>query len=359
MRAMSTFTVPVVRIEKKDRHPDADTLSITEVEGCPVLFKTTDLNVGDLAVYIPIESVIKEESVAGKAMPFLKFKGGKHRVKAIKLRGIFSMGLLMPATAFEVEFPALSSDVNNVAELLGIEKYEEPDDEYTGGKNPRPGIGLAQRYSDCDVDPGLMPKYDMESYRKYKDIFHNDDGPMEVVVTEKCHGTSSRYIHDGTRLWVGSHRTWRRNESINHWTQVAKALDLETRLAQYPRIGIFGEIYGWSVQDLAYGAAQGELRFAIFDAFDADSKRFLNWDEVVELASQLGLPTVPVLYRGPMNAAIIEPLADGKTTMGGDHIREGIVIKPVKERWNRKIGRTIAKLVSQDYLLRPGGSERH
>jgi len=368
---MSQFTVPVVRVGKVEKHPNADTLSLTEAEGCPCIIRTGDLQEGDLAVYVPIESVIAEDSPAGKAMSFLKFKGGKHRVKASKLRGIFSMGVLMPVGAFDgVAQDLLVADGHpqvgtDLAATLGIEKYEEPEDEIPG-KHPQSGIGYSQKYSDCDVDPGLMPKYDMESYRKFKSIFNfpvtgDDSAPpeaMEVVVTEKIHGTNARFIHDGERLWIGTHRTWRKVEGESTWHKIAAALGLDIKLARAPKLGLFGEIYG-SVQDLTYGAQPGELHFAVFDAWDATKMRYLDWDQTVEVARDLGLVTVPVLYRGPMNAAIIEPLADGKTTIGGDNIREGIVIKPTVERWNRYTGRTIAKLVSEAYLLRKDGTERH
>jgi hypothetical protein len=47
-----------------------------------------------------------------------------------------------------------------------------------------------------------------------------------------------------------------------------------------------------------------------------------------------------------------------KSTIAGC-IREGVVVKPVVERWNYETHRTILKLVSEAYLLRKGGSELH
>ena len=39
---MSEFSCPLVRIGAIQKHPNADSLSITEVDGCPVVFKTID-----------------------------------------------------------------------------------------------------------------------------------------------------------------------------------------------------------------------------------------------------------------------------------------------------------------------------
>lgn len=341
------FVVPVVCVGRLEKHPDADSLSLTEVEGCPCIVRTGDMVEGDLAVYIPIESVVTVNTVAGAAMNFLKFKNGLHRVKAVRLRGIFSMGVLMKASQFTWATPPAIGD--NVADLLGVEKYIEPDYHVRGG-----GGGYPLGHSDQERDPELMPIYDMESYRKFKRIFND----LEVVVTEKIHGTNARYIHDGERLWVGSHRTWKKPDGTAVWSKIAADLQLDAKLALFPGIGIYGEIFG-KVQDLTYGVADGELRFAVFDVWDATKMRYFNWDAATAVVAALGLTMVPVLYRGPMNPAAVEPLASGNTTLGGDHIREGIVIKPAVEACNGFTGRTIAKFVGEQYLLRKGGSEFH
>ena len=41
---MSDFVCPVLKISKIDKHPNADSLSITEVEGCPVVIKTGEFH---------------------------------------------------------------------------------------------------------------------------------------------------------------------------------------------------------------------------------------------------------------------------------------------------------------------------
>jgi hypothetical protein len=71
---MPEFSCPVVRVGPVTKHPNADSLSITEVDGCPVIIKTTDFKEGDLAVYVPIESVVIQDSLGGKLMPWLEWK---------------------------------------------------------------------------------------------------------------------------------------------------------------------------------------------------------------------------------------------------------------------------------------------
>jgi hypothetical protein len=60
---------------------------------------------------------------------------------------------------------------------------------------------------------------------------------------------------------------------------------------------------------------------------------------------------VPVLYTGQFDWDVINKLIDGQTTVpGAKGIREGIVIRPVKERHVRGLGRLILKCVSNSYL---------
>jgi hypothetical protein len=48
----------------------------------------------------------------------------------------------------------------------------------------------------------------------------------------------------------------------------------------------------------------------------------------------------------------IKELADGETTLGNsDHIREGVVVKPVNERIDPKIGRAVLKYIGTEYEL--------
>jgi hypothetical protein len=58
---------------------------------------------------------------------------------------------------------------------------------------------------------------------------------------------------------------------------------------------------------------------------------------------------VPVLYRGPYKDIPWE-LADGKSAVDGKTMREGFVIRPVKERHVRGLGRLILKVVSKEFL---------
>lgn len=349
---MSTFVVPVVKIERIEKHPNADALSITECEGCPVILKTTDFQVGDLAVYVPVEAVVP---LSNPAFAFLGTKEGQEaaRIKAKKLRGIFSMGLLVPLAVLKDhhKFSEMVEGVD-VSDLLGIVKYVEPE-----RHAPNMKLGGTQR----EKDSSTAPIYDIENYRKYKKGFVEGE---EVVVTEKIHGCNGRFVfRTGTgeetpRLFVGSRNFFNKETPDNVWWKVARKHGLEEKLAHPAMEGkvLYGEVYG-QVQDLKYGTTQEDpLRFAAFDIFDPKTGRYLDYCQFEGICTFLDIPMVPILFWGPYKPEVIEPLALGNSSIA-DQIKEGFVIKPTTERWDPRVGRFILKLVGEQYLLRKGGTE--
>jgi hypothetical protein len=53
----------------------------------------------------------------------------------------------------------------------------------------------------------------------------------------------------------------------------------------------------------------------------------------------------------PFDFEKLQKLADGPSLIpGANHMREGIVVKPVKERRHWKLGRVMVKMVGLDYL---------
>lgn len=351
---MSTFGCPIVEIGKVGKHPNADTLSITQVEGCPVIFRTDDYKPGDLAIYIPVDSVVPLDREVFKFLAKKEFQKTA-RVKAAKLRGIFSMGLLVPITALTTEpRDDLGKPLDrehligtNVATDLGVVKYEEPEENMSTAANR-------------ERDPGFCPVYDIESYRKYKYVFTEGE---QVVVTEKIHGCNARFAFrkeaadEQARLYVGSHHQFKK-DGENIWWQVARQYMLAETMEKLPGKVLYGEVFG-QVQDLKYGTTKERpLLFRAFDIYDTVAGRFMDWPSFRATCNQYNIPYVPVLYEGPYSPTLIEPMSEGKSTLA-DQIKEGFVIKPVTERWERATGRVILKLISEQYLLRKDGTERH
>lgn len=324
---MSEFHVVVVEIGEIQDHPNADRLSITNVMNAyPCVIRKGEFQPGDKAVYIPIDSFVP---LKDSRFSFLSDVAGKEyqRIKAKKLRNLFSMGMLIPSD------PAWIIG-QNVQEELGIKKWEpEADKLSTSGLSVVCGISV--------------PVYDLEGLRKYKGFLIEGE---EIQLEEKIHGSSARFLVDteGT-LWVGSRNQFKKEDPTNMWWKMALQHNLKEKLAPYSNLVFYGEVYG-NVQDLKYDANKNEVFLRFFDIFDLSTNRFLDIDDRTNLLANLELEVVPLLFRGPWSEELMS-LAEGQSTIASN-IREGFVVRPIKERWEQTCGRVIFKMVGQDYLLR-------
>jgi len=348
---MSDFFPRAVRIGAVEKHPNADNLSITNVEGSPVIIKTGDFQEGQLAAYIPVDSIVPDT----EQWSFLK---GNRRIKARRLRGVFSMGLLAPLP------PGNWKEGDDLLKALGIVKYvpeaerEPPQGPWTGPRIKGWGpIYWAKKlyyyWKFGRVKQTGTPKFqfseytDIESLRKWSKVLQDGE---EVSITEKIHGSNARYAVHQNKLWVGSHHQFKgrpKAGSVDNFWQAAFNTDLETKLAKAPGIAFYGEAYGKVQKGFGYDKPGG-IRVRFFDAMDLKTLRYLDRDDFVNLCDKLDLETVPELYRGPWSESL-KSMAEGQSILA-KHIREGFVVKPVKERYDHKLGRVILKMVGEAYL---------
>lgn len=334
----------VTRLGPITKHDNADTLGITEVDGRPCIVRLGEWQPGDLAIYIPVDAMVPTNN---PRFAFLNDKAKmvddtpRYRVRAMKLRGVFSMGLLI-----KPEHGMVYGDVVN--DTLNIITYE-PDSSRNGGHGP----GGKFLSAAAEPDPGFLPVYDVESARKYRNVLLDGE---EVVITEKIHGANARFaFHDG-RLWCASRNQFKRMDPTDLWWSLAIKYDLEAKLANFPGVAIYGEAYG-QVQDLKYRL--DEHRLVLFDALDIQRRRWLDFPLFDVLAAQLDIPTAPVLYKGPWRAddwPAYKMLAEGPSVLGNDVcVREGWVLRPVIERQDHRLGRVQMKLHGEGFLTRKGG----
>jgi len=326
---MSAIKAVVVRYKLRN-HANADTLSIADIEGSAwqVVVKTEDFEPEGTAIYIPVDSIVPD-------MPqfeFLRDKG--FRVKAIRLRGEYSYGLLMP----NKENLPVGEDVT---EKIGIKKYEPPIPLEMSGEAVR-GLDWVVKYTD------------IERYENFQDVLLDGE---EVIVTEKIHGSNLRVSKKDDILFVGGHNwMFKESETNLYWSAIKKnELDVLLLKGLPDTAVLFGEVYGRKVQNLQYGLTTQKIVF--FDIFM--NGRYLDWNDLVELIEKLGLSMPPIVYRGDYHLNKIRELAQGQTLLGGGHLREGVVVRPVKERVDAKLGRVILKFLNPEYETSKGRTDHH
>ncbi len=333
---MSNFSVPIVEIRSFDRVPDSDNLCITDVCGFPIIFLAGDFQVGDHAAFVPEESLLPNKPQFSFMWNNKENPSESDRVvRAKRLRKKFSCGLLITLPEECKNLP-VGTDLSNT---LGITKYEQPEPVVIGGDN--------------ESRPAWFPTYtEIENLRKYSSVFTVGE---KVVATEKIHGSCSSFTFYDNRLWISSHHNVKKLDGKTCWNFIAKEYHLEDRLQDIPGMIVFGEVYGPIQKGFHYGSPK-EPSFIVFDIYDIQNRRYLDYSNALDTTNYIGLKFAPIIYYGPwIGIEHIKPFADGPSILGnGAHIREGLVIKCAKERWSEDIRRCVLKLHGEEYLLRKG-----
>ena len=104
------YAAQIVCVSNKRKHPQADRLSIITVQGNDVI-TGAPLNIGDYCIYFPLESALSRQYLSysnsfekkeDNRNPQVKGFFGKHgRVRAVKLRGIPSVGYIVPVSSLQ------------------------------------------------------------------------------------------------------------------------------------------------------------------------------------------------------------------------------------------------------------------
>jgi RNA ligase (TIGR02306 family) len=390
----STHKVEVVPVTL-EKHPNADTLSVIKIFGYTYCGKSEDWQGVDRAAWCPPDSLVDTSLpefafLAGEA----KYaedsnKGGRYaRIKAKKLRGVVSYGLLIPVA----KDTALGTDM---ADYFDVKHYDPP---IMQGKQK----GGFVTGGEVESGPALYsPKYDVDSFQRYAAKLFIDG--ESVWVTEKIHGANGRWVFHNGRMYCGSRTEWKReyaqiplpekgelvnklgsrlkfieqtnildddvieelnkkadfiiegikaknaNPQKNMWW---RALDAHPELRKWceahPDVIVYGEVYG-SVQNLKYGVPDGQVKIAVFDLLNGST-----WvDAPAARLAAPELPWVPLIHRDfPYDFDKLVAMAEGNSLIPGaeKQIKEGIVVKPMQERTDPHLGRVNLKIVNPVYL---------
>ncbi|MFK4226950.1 RNA ligase (ATP) [Streptomyces sp. NPDC019890] len=354
---MSTLRVTAELLTVHE-HPNADALELAQVGLYRAVVAKGAYRSGDAAVYIPEQAVLPAELIEELGLTGRLAGRASDRVKAVRLRGELSQGIVCrPRALADIDLAQAAVAGTDFAELLSITKWSPPIPPTMDGEVERA--------------PDLLPWVDIENIQRYPEIFESGE---PVVLTEKLHGSACLMTYsaaDGGRVQVSSKGFGAKGLALKedprnlYWRAVlghdvpAVAARLAEKLGA-SRVGIFAEVYGAGVQDLGYGAnARSEaLGYAVFDVSAEIDGQVRQLDPVELLEGEL--PLVPRLFEGPYDIEKVLELASGRETVSGRelHLREGVVIRPSTERYSPVVGgRAIAKAVSPAYLTRKGGTE--
>lgn len=351
---MSTIKVEVTRIDEVRAHPNADALELATIGGWQMCTKKGVYKAGDPVVYFEPGTVLpREVSDRLKVTQYLKEQTDVHGnrvlvIHRVRLRGEASFGLIVTPE------PGMTLG-QNVAAHYGAVKFYPP---------------VKSSAGDADHDDPRFPAYtEIENLRSYATVIQEGE---EVVATEKIHGTNCRVGFVVDRGDPGRHILWRAgSKSMRRREPEAEEAKIGNRywfpltlpavegllrgLHQegHDRAVLYGEVFGPGVQAYQYG--QTALSFRAFDLLIGD--RFAGYDAFREICGRYGVAVAPEIYRGPFSLAAIRKVSEGDSLVGGKQSREGVVVKPVQERWDAVLGRVILKYIADSYLFGKAAEE--
>ena len=343
--------------------PNADNIELVLVNGWQAITKKGEYKEGDFVIVATTDAIIPQKLSDDMGVTNYLRKG--QRVRTVKLRGVYSECLLIPVKY--VPFMENYYDGKDMMELLGITKYEPP------VKMIPLSNGKKVRYHQ---NPNFHIYYKFPNMKNVPDMFTEDD---DVVITRKIHGTNARYgivrkkklsLWDRVRKffgneWVefeyvyGSHNVEKGSDSqgfydTDVWMEMADKHQIRKKLwnhvkdTYYPEeltqgFTIYGEIYGKGIQkNYEYGL--NEIMFYGFDV-EVDGEYQPHMEETVHFKC-LGLPQVPVLYKGKWSKEQQDKFVFNNFIYGTKVPHEGVVVKSVTGERSK-----VAKVINPDYHI--------
>lgn len=356
----------------------ADKIELAGILGWQCIVKKNEFKVGDLAIYVEIDSIMPADN------PDFAFLESKHyKIKTMKMRGVISQGIIFPLSILHDGKPYVLGD--DVTDVLKIKQIE---DEVPKQQVKDPAAAIKQRHKKLfknkvflwfmkfkwfrkTVYKLLAPKKKPKNFPDW--IVKTDETRLQnmpfvldtykdkpMVVTEKIDGTSTSFGLRKEKKRKYDFAVCSRNvrqadinqkcfydENVYH--QIAGKYDIRNVLLKIMEkhgattVVLQGETIGEGIQKNKYG-----LKGIDFYAFNLviDGVK-MDSSIATDVMHDFGIKWVPILNADFKLFPTVDEMiayADGKSTLC-DTLREGVVI--------RDHDNTISfKCISNQFLLK-------
>lgn len=348
----ANYAAQVVRVPKSFSLPNADRLVGLGIFGYTVITaKDGEIREGDLAVFFPAESQLSHtlakignlyrHAAINMDTSVTGYLEDNRRVRAIKLRGTVSNGLILPIAVLADAFGISADDFQEGLAFDHIDgdevsrKYrvKEPAEQRT-----REQANVKKAFK--RVDAAMFPVHiETDQYLRNEHLLSDDD---VLIVTQKLHGTSFRAGRVPVRrklTWLerlakrlgvkvaeverdvvfGSRQVIKdsRNPDQQHfygtdlWTELG-----ETIADRIPdNVIVYGEVIGWTKDGAPIQKGHTyQVPFGSHDLYlyrvslitDAGELYDLSWDQVRSFANEHGFAHVAELWRGRKRDFVLE-----------------------------------------------------
>ncbi len=269
-------------------HHNADSLEIVRVLGYECIVQKDKFAAGDKVILIQPDSVLPDESWAAI------FRARSNRVKATKLRGVWSFGIVLSLTDV-LSDPDYIKQLNvgdDISEYLGVTKYEPP---------------APQDLSAAGFLPRGLSKTDEERWQNISDLPYGEVCDITLKIDGSSLSVYARKLEDGSwETGVTSRTLCLKTDCNNKYIQGVEKYDMINKLLSYCQehdvsLSLRGELYGNGIQSFGKNPhGQLPLNFAAFSVFNMDKLEYANPSDdhyYEKVCAQLNIPVVPMLEK--------------------------------------------------------------
>ena len=338
----------IQRVWKIEPIEGADQIELAHVLGWQCVVNKGQFQPMELGVYFEIDSFLpirpEFEFLRSSSYKKTDIMGEGFRLRTMRFRGQISQGLLLPVSMFP-EIPADADVDYNVADLLGVRKWEIEERATTGGNV----IGTL---------PYDIPHTDETRVQENPELICAFAG-LEYYISTKMDGSSHSIGIDEDGLHVTGHNFEYRNDGSSAFYNLVNHRGYQEKVESFARkegldtLTIQGEFCAPGIQKNRLRLTKPE--WYVFTIRE-NGKR-VGLSRMLEICEALDLHHVPIEEIGydlPEKYPTVEALlqrADGDYPNGGK--KEGIVIRPTEPVFCPLISASLSmKVVSNKYLLK-------
>lgn len=318
--------------------PGADRIVSATVRGWNVVVGAGEFSAGDPVVFFEIDTALPTADarfafLAARGEQLDPVSGGKvHVLRTMRLRGVYSQGLVLPLSAFDLPGARPGDDVTG---RLGLGKWE-PALPTGGGAQIGPFDTALARVTDSERIQNLADAWAGIIAHRWR-------------ATEKIDGSSlTAALGADGRLRVFS-RNWEVSPETGLWSAAATTTGLARALT--PGITVQAEIAGPGIQGNRLGLAR--LGVFVFDVWDTTGPRpgVLARDAWPGWCADHAVPDLGLELPATIEAAIGQ--ADGlRSRVAPGRLAEGIVWHTADASEPAGLGRSTFKVISNRYLAK-------
>lgn len=337
--------------------PDAENIEVADVLGWKVVVaKKDNFKIGDKVVYIQIDTIAPETP----QFDFLRER--KYRVRTIKLRKQISQGLIIPLPKGNFK------EGQDVTDLIGIKKYEKPDNNPERFEKPRmpkkwhkklfyilkynflyKTFPQLRKKSRSKFPTHLVSITDEERIQNIPQVLQQYAG-KKFIASYKLDGSSITIIHSkvlGKSKFRICSRRFELHDKKNDWYRVFNDTDFKYEVLKLVDYFQTNDII---VQGECIGKFNGNHhntteQIRLFNIY-VNGKR-LNQKEFIDYCLKMNIPHCPQYKEVTLNHTMEEILKESeiKDVINPNVDAEGLVWRCIEDNMSFKV-------INNKYLLK-------